>query len=116
MEQFLSRFLAQIERDGTLVAVERLEEMAVVGSKIMRPDPTADIATLARVLDLDDLRAHVGELHGTERPGAVLLHGQNAYAGQRQHHTGFRAINCWAMMIRCNSLVPSPITSSGASR
>jgi AbrB family looped-hinge helix DNA binding protein len=34
--------------------------------------------------------------------------------GLRQ--TGFRSINCRAMMRRCNSLVPSPISRNGASR
>ena len=31
-------------------------------------------------------------------------------------YAGFRSINCLAMMMRCISLVPSPMHSSGASR
>jgi hypothetical protein len=31
-------------------------------------------------------------------------------------HTGFLWINWRAMMMRCNSLVPSPISKNGASR
>ena len=36
----------------------------------------------------------------------------NKFRGQ----AGFRSTSCRAMMIRCNSLVPSPIASNGASR
>src|SRR6185312_2449259 len=37
-------------------------------------------------------------------------------AGAGGGYTGFRAISWRAMMMRCISLVPSPIISSGASR
>ena len=90
--------------------------MAVVITEKIRTHRPADVAALGRILDLDHLGAHVGKLHGTERPCAVLLHRQDAHARERQHHTGFRATSWRAMMMRCNSLVPSPITSSGASR
>ena len=51
----------------------------------MRPDRAAHVAALVRVLDLDHLGAEVGELHGAERPGAVLLDREDAHAGERQH-------------------------------
>ncbi len=106
----------QVQRDRALVAIEGLEEMAVMIAKKMRTYRAADIAALGRVLYLDDLGAHVGELHRPERAGAVLLHRQDANARERQHHAGFRATSWRAIMIRCSSLVPSPITRSGASR
>src|SRR4029079_5233313 len=94
----------------------RLEEMAVILAEEIRADGSADVAAVLGILDLDDLGTHVGELHGAERSRAVLLHRQDADACKRQHHTGFRATSSRAMMMRCSSLVPSPITSSGASR
>ena len=48
---------------------------------------------------------------GREWPGAVLLDRDDAHAGKRQAHTGFLSISCLAMMMRCISLVPSPMTS-----
>ena len=54
------------------------------------PHVPADVAALGRVLDLDDLGAEVGQEHGAERPGAVLLDRQDAHARERQHQTGFR--------------------------
>jgi hypothetical protein len=40
----------------------------------------------------------------------------NDEGGAHRRYTLFRAISWRAMMMRCNSLVPSPITRSGASR
>ena len=103
-----------------LVAVEAFEEMAVVRAEEMRADVARHVAVLARVLDLDDLGAQIGELHGAVGAGAVLLYRDDAQAGKRQHpcvlQTGWRSTRLRAMMMRCSSLVPSPITSSGASR
>ena len=43
--------------------------------------------------------------------------GEDAQPVERKGlHTGFRAISCFAMMMRCISLVPSPMHISGASR
>jgi len=47
----------------------------------------------------------------TCRPG-LLRSARN----DRRPHTRFRSISCLAMMMRCISLVPSPMMSSGASR
>ena len=45
-----------------------------------------------------------------------LLHRDDANAIQWFHAAGFLLMYCLEMMMRCSSLVPSPITSSGASR
>lgn len=39
-----------------------------------------------------------------------------SHRARRSTHAGFRCTSCRAMMMRCISLVPSPISSSGASR
>ncbi len=39
-----------------------------------------DVAAVVGVFDLDHLGALVGEKHGAEGTGAVLLDGQHAYA------------------------------------
>ena len=51
----------QVERDAALVAVERLEEERVL-ALLERRDVAADVAADARVLDLDDLGAEIGQL------------------------------------------------------
>ena len=110
----------QVQRQAALAAIERLMEMTVAGAEIVRPDGTADIAAFRRVFDFDDLGAEIGEQHAAERPGAILLDRQHRHAIQRQrpriHQMRFRSIRRRAMTRRWISLVPSPITSSGASR
>ena len=110
--------LGQVQRQAFLVAVEAVEELAVAGREEVRADGAGHVAAVARVFDLDDLGALVGQEHGAERPGPVLLHRKHADSLERQHggYTGFRAMSCFAMIRRCNSLVPSPIASNGASR
>ena len=68
--------------------------------------------------DLDDLRAQLGQKHGAVRSGAKLLQRQHPHAVKRfgNHVMLFRLIHCRAMMMRCISLVPSPMQVSGASR
>src|ERR1700683_2753131 len=90
--------------------------MAVILAQEEWSDRPADVAALSRFLDVDHLGSHVGKLHRAERSGAVLLHRQDAHTSERQHHAGFRATSWRAMMMRWSSLVPSPITSNGASR
>ena len=68
------------------------------------------------VLDLDHLGAEVGDEHRGVGPRAKLLDGEEAHPFQRFHATGFRLIHCLAMMMRCISLVPSPMHMRGASR
>jgi hypothetical protein len=83
------RFL-QIERDALLVAVEAVEELAVVAAvavaKEERPDPARHVAAIGRVLDLDDFGAEIGHLHRAVRPGAVLLDRDDPEAGQNGKH------------------------------
>ena len=116
------RRLLQIERDALLVAVEAVKELAVVAlvavAEEKRPDAARHVAAIGRVLDLDDLRAEIGQLHRTVWSHAILLDRDNPEAGEHRehHHTLFRAISWRAMMMRCNSFVPSPIASNGASR
>ena len=90
------------------------------GLEKIRTDAAAHVAAVGRVLDLDDLGAEIGELHRAVRARAILLDGDDAHSGKRQHrldpYTGLRSTSCRAMMMRCSSLVPSPMTSSGASR
>src|SRR5580704_2479349 len=110
--------LLEVERNRFLVAVERLVEVTVVLAKKMRTDLPADVAALTRVLDLDDFGSEVGEMLRTEWAGAILLDRQDTNAVERQMsvHIGFLATSWRAMMMRCNSFVPSPIARRGASR
>src|SRR5262249_10743156 len=115
-EDLLALRVFQIEAEAALVAVERLVEVAVAGREELRSDRAADVAAVVKILDLDDLGAEVGEVLGAERPRPILLDRDDPDAGKRQAHARFLSISCLAMMMRCISLVPSPITSSGASR
>ena len=58
-EHTLRLGMLHIKRDTALVAVERLEEVTVARPKEVWPDGASDVATLGRVLDLDDLGAEV---------------------------------------------------------
>src|SRR4029079_3797614 len=108
--------LLEVEAEAALVAVEGFVEVAVAWSEEQRPARAAHVAAFLEVFDLDHLGAEVGQVQRSERPGAILFDRDDAYAGQRQTHARFLSINCLAMMIRCSSLVPSPMTRSGASR
>jgi hypothetical protein len=108
----------EVQRDALLVEVEGLEEVAVVGPEEVRSHAARGVAALFAALDLDDLGAEVGEVHRAERAGAEVLEGEYAEAQERQGgtHTGFLSTSWRAMMMRCISLVPSPMHMSGASR
>ena len=69
-------------------------------------------------LDLDHLGAQLGQEHGAVGTGAELLQRQDAHALERLgvHRMAFRLTHWRAMMMRCISLVPSPMQVSGASR
>src|SRR6185437_13022023 len=116
MEDLARGFLLEVERQAALVAVEALKEVTVVLTQEERPDAARHVAALGGVLDLDDLGAQIGELHRAIGSGAVLLDGDDAHAPKRRHQMRFRSTSWRAMMMRCISLVPSPITSKGASR
>ena len=110
----------QIQRKAALVAVEGVMEMAIAWAEMIRPDGTPHITTFGWVFNFDDLSAHIGKQHGTEGPGTILLDRQNGHAIQRQgpirHQMGFFSIRRFAITSLWISLVPSPITKSGASR
>ena len=110
----------QIEREAPLIAIEGVMEMAIARPEIIRANAAPNITTLGRVFDFNDLSTHIGQQHGSEGPGAILLNRQNGHAIQRQgpirHQMGFFSIRRFAITSRWISLVPSPITKSGASR
>src|SRR4030095_13443200 len=76
----------QIEGDAALVPIERLEVEAVLLAGERRDVPP-DVTAGRRVLDLDDLGAEVGKLHGGERPGPELAERDDAPGRERQIHT-----------------------------
>ena len=57
---------AQVERQRSLVAVERRE---IEAEAVAQDALLADRVAVVDALDLDDLGAHVGEEHRAERPG-----------------------------------------------
>ena len=63
----------QIEGQRLLVAIEGLEDLAVVLAEEIRPDPARHVAAARAMLDLDHLGAHVGEMARAVRPRPVLL-------------------------------------------
>ena len=67
------------------------------------------------MLDLDDLRAELGQEHGAVGRRAVLLDGDHPHARERLHGM-LRFSHCRAMIRRCISFVPSPMQVNGASR
>ena len=81
--------LLEVQRNAALVAAEGLEEEAVavlgVGQHV-----TAHLAAGPVVLDLDDVRAEVGEVHGAEGRGAVLLDGDDGEPFERPDRAGGR--------------------------
>ena len=96
MEYLLSIVRLQIERDAALVTVEGLMEHAVTWRKrvVGMADMPPDIATLAGVLDLDDLGTQVGQLQCAKGSGTILLDGYDPYAFQRKGHVmGSRFVN-----------------------
>jgi hypothetical protein len=83
---------AILNYETTLEAIEstRIAHWIRVGqSRITRMDSFSDARAYARMFDPEP---------------------------RQKLHTGFRSTSCRAMMIRCISLVPSPMASSGASR
>jgi hypothetical protein len=47
----------------------------------MWPDSPRHVTAIARVLNLNNLRALIGQIHGAERAGTILFNGKNANAG-----------------------------------
>ncbi len=106
----------QVERHALLAEVPCLEILAVVLAQLIRSDLARGIAF--RRLDLDHFGAELGQEHRAVGAGAELLQCQDANTFERfgAHTTAFRLTHCRAMMMRCISLVPSPMQVSGASR
>src|SRR5699024_1502846 len=115
-QDFLAFSLFQVQADALLVPVEGLEELTIIFSKEIGTDMAPHIPIGARVFHLDDLRAQVGQVLGCERACPVLLNRYDANIFQGTSHFGFLSISCFAIMMRCNSLVPSPMAMRGASR
>src|SRR5262249_36828954 len=112
----LSLLALEAEGDALLVGVHALEVGAVVLAQELRTDMARGVALGLRVLDLDDLGTEIGKEEGAIGSRAELLDGHDPDAFQRLHATGFLLLLCLAMMMRCFSLVPSPMQVSGASR
>ena len=74
----------KIERERSFVAIEALEEQRVL-ALVVRRDVAADVAAHTGVLDLDDIRAEVGQMQAAERAGTVLLEGDDADVFQWPH-------------------------------
>src|SRR6266581_6811853 len=106
---------AEVEGHAFLVDIEGLKILAVVLTEHERTGLAGRVAADRRIFDLDDFGSKVSKEHGAVRGGSKLLHRDDAYAMKGHHATGFLLISCLAMMIRCISLVPSPIQVSGAS-
>ena len=83
MEHLPGTWVAKIEGDAPLPAVEGLEEERVLALLEGRHVP-ADVAGRARILELHDLGPEVGELEGAPWPGAELLDGEDPDVGERQ--------------------------------
>ncbi len=75
----------EIEGDRLLAAVEGLEEQRV-GVLGVRRHVAADVPARVRILDLDDLRAEIGEVLRAERTGAVLLDRDDPDTLEGQRH------------------------------
>src|SRR5262245_2207492 len=85
--------LTQVECKAALVAVEALEEERA-SVHLERRDGAANVPANGRILDLDDLGAEIGELHGSPGPGPELLERQHPDVLERLHATSFPA--AWA--------------------
>ena len=78
--------MLEIEGQRPLVAIEGLEELAVVLAQEVRPDAARHVAAACPMLDLDHLGAHVGQMARAVRPRPVLLDRENAQAFEGKLH------------------------------
>src|SRR5690606_13197574 len=76
--------LLQVEREAALVAVEGMEEMAVVRAEEVGAYVAAYVAPFRRILDLDHLGTEVCQVGRAERAGPILFHCEDAHASQRR--------------------------------
>ncbi len=70
----------EVERQALLVAVDAQEVRALAAEE--RRTPRARVVALARLLDLDDARAHVGEQHRAVRTGQHAREVEDGDAGE----------------------------------
>jgi len=77
--------MTQVEGERLLVPVEGLEEQRVL-ALLERRHVASHVPAGARILDLDHLRAEVGELQRRPRAGAELLDGDDPDVLERQGH------------------------------
>ncbi len=106
----------EVERERLLVAIEGLEELAVVRAEEVRPDAARHVAAACPMLDLDHLGAHVGQMARAVRPGAVLLDRENAQAFERWSHAAVRHLRPSYVTRHTHSTKPAcprPIRASG---
>ena len=119
-KDYSSRFGKDKAVDGVIlfIPIEGVKELRMLVGKKMRAYGASVVATHARTFNLDNLRSLIREILRAEGTGAVLFNSEytNAAEGKLHDYTGFRSTNCFAMIRRCNSLVPSPMHSKGASR
>src|SRR4051794_8181504 len=82
--------LLQVEREALLIAVEAVEELAVVAPVAVaekeRADPARHVAAVGRVLDLDDLGAEIGQLHRAVGARPILLDRNDPKTGKGRQH------------------------------
>ena len=116
VEDLLAFIGAQVERKRPLIEVEGLKIEALPLSQEMRTNRTGRIPTTRRVggrrLDLDDFCAKLSKEHRAIRASAVLFCRKDPKSGKGEtlcHYAGFRLIHCLEMIMRCISLVPSPM-------
>jgi len=81
--------MLQVDRDRALVAVDLQEVGALTGDEWRAPVAAAVAAS--RPLDLDHVRAEVGEHHGAERPGQDLGQVEHPDVGEGQVGHGPRS-------------------------
>jgi hypothetical protein len=75
--------MLEVEGQRLLVPVERLVEVAVVITEKIGPDPARHVAAARPVLELDHLRAHVGEMGRAIGPRPILLDREDAQPFER---------------------------------
>ena len=78
--------MLEIERDALLVAVDAEEVRALALEK--RRSPGARVVAFARLFDLDDARAHVGEQHRAIRARQHARQVQDGDPAEWRHNEG----------------------------
>ena len=85
IQQGAALLTREIEGEALLVAVQGVEEEAVVLLEEEGSDPPRHVAAVARIFDLDHFGALIREKEGAERARAVLLDAQDPDAIKGEH-------------------------------